>query len=62
MDKSGELSFLVIRLALVGDPLLTACRLRSYIYFSRIQQVGISVEISDDNDHVHDDDKVFACH
>lgn len=62
MDKSGELLFLVIRLALVRYPLLMACRLRSYIHFSRIQQVGIFVEISDDDDHVDDDDKIFACH
>lgn len=62
MEKSGELSFLVIRLALVGDPLLTACKLRSYIHFSRIQQVGVSIEISDDDDYVDDDDKIFKCH
>ena len=44
MDKSGELLFLVIRLALVRDPLLMACRLRSYSYFSRIQQVGFPLK------------------
>ena len=56
MNKSGEMSFPVIQLVLVGDPSLRTCRLRLYIHSSRVSQVGMSIEISDDDDDDNDDD------